>query len=392
MYFLDRNNDSLDTWVFVGIFVTGVITQIIGRLIFDAPAILIIFILISYLVGYAYLVYQGTYTKISRSMAADNFYYMGFLFTISSLAIALYKFGQPTEQSQEATLRIIVADLGIGLSTTIVGLLLRTAFTQFRNAPEEIEDRVTITLKQRAKEVESNFLIAIKTFESTNVRLQELTKRTEENIQIVLEDFPERVAYIHDILDQSINEAIETFTSRLTDKLENVSELNLPVDEINSKWRSVISAMDQLELPPDILKNKFDEALEEIDKFIKRVENLNINIDMDELNKLLIKQSEQISNIDIPTSTLKNSFDDVIQQLKNFENKLNNLKLPDDLIIKASETIVGELSGSVSSVSKNITAELESAKDSLVKTMQNKEVQINNAEISPAKSRFNIFK
>lgn len=359
MYFLDRDNDSLDTIIFVGIFLVGIITQIIGRLFFNAPAFVVILFLIAYLVGYSVLVYRGTYTKLSRSQAADNFYYMGFLFTITSLAIALYKFGQTTDQSQEDTLKIIVADLGIGLSTTVVGLLLRTVFTQFRNSPEEIEDRVSISLKERAKEVNSSFLGVLRLFESTNTRLQVLTQKTEESLEEVLESFPERVSNIHNALDQSLNESIETFTTKLNNKLNKVDELNLPVEEINAKWANIIRAMDQV----------------------------------DELNELLRKRSEQLSNIDIPTSTIKDSFDSVIQHLKTFEKELTSINIPDNSLTKATDGIVNELKESMSNASEKVSQDLEIAKSNLVSAMQNKEVEIKNIDFAQApRKSFNPFR
>lgn len=391
MYFLDRNNDSLDTIIFCGIFLLGVTTQIIGRLLFEGSAFVVILFLLAYLIGYAVLVYKGTYTKIARSQAADNFYYMGFLFTISSLSIALYKFGH-SDKTQQDTLRIIVADLGIGLSTTIVGLLLRTMFTQFRNSPEEIEDRVTITLKQRAKEVESNFLVAIRAFESTNVRLQELTRRTEENIQVALDPFPQRIAKIHEYFEKSVNETMRTFATKLAAKLNEVDELDLPIDEINAKWRSILNEMNELELPPDILKIKFEEALQEIDNFKRRIGDVNLDINMDELNESLSKQSQQISNINMPVSILKDSIEEVAQHLKNLGGQLNNIRIPDDSLANATVSIVNDLENKMSRTSDAITIDLEKAKNNLVKTMQEKQVEINDIEVSISRKLINLFK
>src|SRR5689334_11447571 len=67
---------------------------------------------------------------------ADNSYYLGLLFTLVSLSLALYRFASvegpgTTEGAPEAILR----NFGIAISSTIFGLALRVLVAQFREDP-----------------------------------------------------------------------------------------------------------------------------------------------------------------------------------------------------------------------------------------------------------------
>ena len=122
--FIDKSNGSPDAIIFLSLFTIGFMVQIVGRLLFSVPAIIVSLVLILLLIGYAWVVKAMAYAKLSHEKASDNFYYLGFLFTVVTLAIALYKFGA-TENSNDDLLRNVISDLGIGLSTTIVGLFLQ---------------------------------------------------------------------------------------------------------------------------------------------------------------------------------------------------------------------------------------------------------------------------
>ena len=73
-----------------------------------------------------YIVYSGTRPySIRADIIGDNIYYLGFLFTLVSLAYTLYRF-----TSADAEIDEIIKNFGIALSTTLIGVVGRVYFNQ----------------------------------------------------------------------------------------------------------------------------------------------------------------------------------------------------------------------------------------------------------------------
>ena len=78
------------------------------------------------MVLYALLVVCMPRLRVRMDQAGDNSYYLGLLFTLTSMAFALYDFRAMTQGGASSSgVQQIVANFGIALSTTIVGILLR---------------------------------------------------------------------------------------------------------------------------------------------------------------------------------------------------------------------------------------------------------------------------
>ena len=81
---------------------------------------------IALIIVYAIIVYWVPNLRIREDQLGDNCYYLGFLYTLISLSWALYKYAQ--FQSIEE----IIANFGLALSSTIIGILMRVVINQAR--------------------------------------------------------------------------------------------------------------------------------------------------------------------------------------------------------------------------------------------------------------------
>jgi len=107
---------------FVAIFLAGTACIVAGKALFPEQPLVVTAVPLLLLGVYGYLVWR--LPEMYRGGGdADNAYYLGFLFTIVSLSVALYQldFKEDTGVSVD-----LVQNFGIALSTTILGLLLRT--------------------------------------------------------------------------------------------------------------------------------------------------------------------------------------------------------------------------------------------------------------------------
>jgi len=82
---------------------------------------------------------------VRTDILGDNTYYLGFLFTLVSLAYTLYRY-----ESGHAQVALIIQNFGLALSTTLFGLLGRVYFSQTREDPALYQAAVRISLAEQA--------------------------------------------------------------------------------------------------------------------------------------------------------------------------------------------------------------------------------------------------
>lgn len=131
-----------------GIFVlAGAAYIILSKLIFGANPFLVTSIPCFLMMGYAVLVALARRLRLRDDQSADNFYYMGFIFTLISLAISLYQYGA------EGSLDSIVRNFGVAIASTITGITLRILFNQMRRDPVEVEHYSRLGLAEASNRV-----------------------------------------------------------------------------------------------------------------------------------------------------------------------------------------------------------------------------------------------
>ena len=114
---------------------------------------------------------QSTSSKFIRNeQLGDSCYYMAFLLTLVSLGFALYEFSSDPENEEFG--REILADFGIAYLATILGLIFRVYFSQFRLPAEELrqtaEDELASTVRRLKNQLDSG----IDSFEKFGDKIQ----------------------------------------------------------------------------------------------------------------------------------------------------------------------------------------------------------------------------
>jgi methyl-accepting chemotaxis protein len=119
-------------------------TAILAAKILNAPALSVAIGAVSLLIAYAIVVNLKGTGKLRSDQAGDNCYYLGLIFTLTSLAYAIFTF------DPQNTATTIVQSFGIALASTIAGLILRIFLNQSRVDLFEVEDSARLELAQAA--------------------------------------------------------------------------------------------------------------------------------------------------------------------------------------------------------------------------------------------------
>jgi hypothetical protein len=109
--------------VFMLFVASGSAYIIVAKLI-GVAQIYVAFVPVFTMIGYAVLIWVARNLRLRDDRAGDNLYYMGFLFTLTSLGVSLYQFNAAHVAEE------IVRNFGIAIGSAITGIALRVIFKQ----------------------------------------------------------------------------------------------------------------------------------------------------------------------------------------------------------------------------------------------------------------------
>src|SRR5271167_4993008 len=169
--------------LFFAVVVAGVGYIVISKLNdFSAVAVTAVPVLV--MVGYAGLLAARPF-RLRDDQSGDNLYYMGFLFTLTSLAVSLYQFSAAGSAEQ------IVQNFGIAIASTIAGITLRIMFNQMRRDPVETEATSRLELAEASRRVKREL-------ESSILEFGYFRRMTQQSITDVLDEVKESVGAAHE--------------------------------------------------------------------------------------------------------------------------------------------------------------------------------------------------
>ena len=150
--------------LFFGMFVIGTAVLASAKIFIpDAWKYLIIFVAFVFMSAYAILVTLVPATKLRLDIAADNLYYLGFLYTLSSLAVAL-SIDDPGR---------ILSNFGVAIASTLIGIAARVGLSQLRLDPYDIEEASRSELSNATQRVRNELdasILQLKDFQRLSVQ------------------------------------------------------------------------------------------------------------------------------------------------------------------------------------------------------------------------------
>ncbi len=114
----------------------------------------------------------------------DNCYYLGFVFTLTSLAVTLYLLD--TSQD-EVLLGGVISGFGVALSSTIAGIVLRVLMQRMTPDMAEQESEVRVDLEQAIRDFRTHLSMGINEMSSFSVETSQILTELRGTIQKALE-------------------------------------------------------------------------------------------------------------------------------------------------------------------------------------------------------------
>jgi ABC-type transporter Mla subunit MlaD len=319
---------------------------------------------------FLYLVIGFSATKITaaKSVFADSFYYLGFLFTFAALLFAI--------SGKSSDIISITSQLGTALSTTIVGMLIRILISHFDPIETEVNNAVSDEMANMATQIrrlteeltesiqeQLNAMMTISSASETQLSAINQALEKISNIdtpQESLNRFEEKISNVADGLNSLITNA-NTAKNTLQDfsnSTNNVATSLSASNQIVQDSQATAGAMRNMSNEVSGLANNLTQSFTSHLDAMRELSNLS-NQQITSMNKALENISainisqENIQNFDNNISTLGNRLNSLITNASEAETKLaqfatstsavSSVLASSGKIIKNTETTAGNL-------------------------------------------------
>ena len=285
--------------------------------------------LLSLIIGaYALVIWRLRSPALGRNeRAADNLYFLGFIFTVCALGISLYRYYDATPGS--LPVERIMGDLGIGITTTVVGLVLRVLVLH-RDDPADTEERVREQIVDFAQSTMSRLYQTSEVVSRGHtVNLQVVRELTE-----TMQQFSARVREQSSQVILNLEEAAKSISGFS----ETVNQLAAPVDQMPNEFAKAVSEMQQQSIRQmqsiatdfhKVIAEFLRSAQDQVSASISTTEQIlvsrvkEISVPSEEVNQL---RQKMLTGFDTQSQELTRSFGQVSNAMRLVTQALNQVE------------------------------------------------------------------
>jgi hypothetical protein len=315
-------NNSLDNFfkkinnleyriVFLTIYFVGVITLYMATKESASPLMMLA---LSIVLMVIYGIYAYSFVdNINVNQIADSAYFLGFLFTLSSITMSLINYAS-VDGDSEIQIGKIVNLFGFALATTILGLLIKLMIENIKPSVSDLTDKTFSDFERTVSNFDLQLISSaekFKTFQDLVIgQLEKHAENITDQLDVVVNQTTQTLTkYIKESgssLSDSMRESGENFSNALN-KASN--EMDLPTDFFTDQIKGpLINMKDQI--------NSFNSELSAViksqgaiakntEKVSKIVEKLALKMDLSEKMPEYIEVIEQsVNGINMITESL----------------------------------------------------------------------------------------
>jgi len=348
----DNLEEQLPRIMFVGTYILGVILIILTTIFSQENTLIIILVSIIPMIIYGIYVYFNR-KKPNVNTIADSAYFLGFLFTITSISLALY-FLTPNEKDLSTQFNRIIQIFGFALITTIIGLLIKVCVVNLKPDLDDLSENIMENLHESVSLFDDELVNAIERFQEIDQQLSDrYTDFTNKVIRMEKDTLEKTSGHLDHIITNSgqelekfINESGQSLTTSMEESSKTLTAIMTKVVkdiEEGGKALDVPSDLftDKLSEPLSNMKNQINEFNNELSEVIKSqraiasntekvskiVTNLAEKMDIAEkLPDFVTVIDKSINEINLMTDTLKNTGNKLNEITQSFERVIEDGK------------------------------------------------------------------
>lgn len=303
--------------------------------------------------------------RLRLDQLGDNCYYLGFLFTLTALSIALYDF-----RSAEDEINAIIANFGVALASTIAGIALRVLLAQMREDPVEVEEQSRFELAEASARLKAELYASVEDMNSFRGLLQQSVAEAFDGVN---ERSREAIIEAAEGLSQAANKINLEIAERNEKMRERFDRFNDLTQRTVSSLEALVGSLESIRPPDDQIQQTFEATIKSIETFGEKLENFHTKSEsqrgetqavletataaMDELSESVSKLTGPDSSIASLSVVLSKTAQDLNQlsdgiaatksqlnaQVINQSEKLNEMNAATSESVRLMESHNGEL-------------------------------------------------
>jgi hypothetical protein len=220
---------------------------------------------------YALLLRRGGPNRLRADQAGDNCYYLGLIYTLASLAHAIATFDPDRSASG------IVQSFGVALATTILGLILRVAFSQARPDLENVEEQSRLEMTDAVARLKAQLGDCVRQFNDFSREIQqsisELHDSTSESIGKLTDEMVGGISEVVEEATSTIRQEANDFATRSKRYSISFEKLLGKLDQHAASLESLTGANSRIQGAAEAANHSASSAAQSIDHFRQIVQD-----------------------------------------------------------------------------------------------------------------------
>jgi hypothetical protein len=245
-------DDMPDKGLFAGVATLGFVLILVLKIEALGPE-LVCALAVALMLAYGVAAYRIPSVRLRLDRLGDNFYYLGFIYTLASLSAALVQMRNGIE------IDAVLGNFGVALITTIVGIAGRVVFVQMRSEIDDVEEVIRRDILEAASALKGQLSGAIEDFDTFRTGLRQIAKETLQESADYGTAHIQKIAAVAEAAAARINTAFDEkklygeelikvnikLAAAVDDLMFRMEKVDLPTEHLASRLNSFTSALEQ---------------------------------------------------------------------------------------------------------------------------------------------------
>lgn len=255
-------NDMPDRGLFALTALIGT-TLIIGLKLEEIGPQLVALLAGALMIVYGIIAYRIPAVHLRLDRLGDNFYYLGFIFTLASMSAALLQL----QLRRGADIEAMLGSFGIALFTTIIGVGGRVLFVQMRGEIDEVEAAVRRELLEASADLKAQLSLALREFETFHFGVKQAADES-------MSDSGRLVQAQVDNIGEVARAAAEQTKTMFDANRTQAEELSQIISDVSRTVQEISQNLTKMELPTGKFENQLSSLGDTLETMTARVEQL----------------------------------------------------------------------------------------------------------------------
>lgn len=356
--------------LFVLIFLVGALSIFLG-IWFSSRLLLTVIAPVSLVLLYFFSTLKVKNTDLSKSKIGDSCYFLGFSFTLVSLAAALLHLG--SQESEIVNTSAIVGSFGAALSTTLTGLLCRlyltTLSSSFQSSKEKLEEEIesamsefSLQLQILVDEVNTGITAIGRQIGDTNLELNKSYKgQMADNIKSIsgaIANFSQRL----DEVEISKDMVVKPINTAMSSLIENLNNQSADMADI---YKDIASGTSQLSEQINKSNNLVNDYIQKFSDEFAKISEEQVLVFKNTLEGVTDSFETNVSNVDALKTNLTDSIDGELRKLKDSLSSISKITQANNETMQKTNDINQNASKVLEAMAEKIPQIVDSIENSI---------------------------